>query len=80
MRTISRDQILILKRRQAFLEERLEKLGEYSGDSYDKNEVEALKTALWLMQFIKGHPYIKNRIESEESYDTIMGGSDGEES
>ena len=64
---------MILKRRQTFLEERLEKLGEYSGDSYDKNEVEALKTALWLMQFVKDHPYLKNRIESEESYDAIMG-------
>ena len=73
MRSIRKDQISILKRRQKFLQDRVDRLGDYRGDTYDKNEIEALKTSVWLMEFVKDHPSVESKIKIEESYDEIMG-------
>lgn len=72
MRRIVKDQIETLERRQAFLEQRLEERKEYSGDSYDVAEVEALKTAVWNLKFIKEHPSVQHRIEQESSLEEIF--------
>lgn len=72
MRHITKESIETLERRHDFLSQRLKERGEYSGDSYDYAEVEALKTAIWNMKFIHSHPVVERKIRTEESYDEIM--------
>lgn len=71
MRRIAKDQILILDRRLTFLENRLRERGAYKGDSYDKNEIEALKTAVWYLKFIDDHPSVQRRISEQNSLEEI---------
>lgn len=71
MRAISKDQISILTRRKAFLEERLDRLKKYNGDSYDKCEVEALRSAIEYLNFIRSHPSIQRRIKEQISLENI---------
>lgn len=71
MRHISKDQMIILERRLIFLERRLKERGKYKGDSYDKNEIAALKTAIWYLKFVDTHPSIQHRIAEQSSLEEI---------
>lgn len=71
MRRIVKEQIESLERRRTFLAKRLEERKSYSGDSYDKAEVEALGSAIWFMRFIDEHPSVQRRINEENSLEEI---------
>lgn len=80
MRHITKNNIHTLKRRLAFLEKRAGKYnGEFRGDSYDKAEIEALKTAIWTLEFIDGHYDLQRSIKTAAAYDDLMDESKGEE-
>lgn len=72
MRTIRKSSIDCLKRRKIFLERRLTSRGEAKGGDYDKEEIQALDTAIRYMEFILEHPAIKGIIDKEETYDNII--------
>lgn len=72
MRHIAKDHIKILERRLKFLEERLASRGHYSGDNYDKNEVEAIKTAVWYLRFLRMHKSVQNLIETKAECEAII--------
>lgn len=71
MRRIVKEQIESLERRLTFLDRRLRERKSYSGDSYDKAEVEALRSAIWFMKFIDEHPSVQRRISEENSLEEI---------
>ena len=72
MRYITKDHIKILERRLKFLEERLASRGHYSGDNYDKNEAEAIKTAVWYLRFLRMHKSVQSLIETEAECEAII--------
>lgn len=73
MRHITKNNIHTLKRRLAFLERRAKKYnGEFRGDSYDKAEIEALKTAIWTLEFIEDHYDIQRSIRTAVAYDELF--------
>ena len=72
MRRIVKEQIESLERRRTFLAKRLEERKSYSGDSYDKAEIEALKTAIWTLEFIEDHYDIQRSIRTAVAYDELF--------